>query len=126
MKRRAAIVIAAVGFPVLAVWGFAAVKAPPEISQTQTEAGYTVHIDPVTGEFITPHADQAPQDYGKAVDEALSRSVEGLQAVPAPAGGGKMFNLQGRFQNTYTAAIDTDGKLTIECDDDENTNSEKE
>ena len=77
-----------------------------------------------TGEFVTPRPDQVAQDLGKDVNDALSRSEQGLQQVDNPVSGGKMVNLQGRFQNTYTATVDADGKLTVECDDDTNTSSE--
>ena len=59
--------------------------------------------------------------------DALSQSSKGLvEESSTVPGGGKMINLQNRFQNTYTATTNPEGGLVIECDTDDNTNSEGE
>ena len=94
--------------------------------ETPAQAGYRVYIDPVTGQLTAPPQGDPTQQYPKSVQDALSRSSEDLFEVPAPVGGGKMVDLRHRFQNTYTATTDADGKLVIECDDEPSTNTEKE
>lgn len=77
-------------------------------------AGYRATIDPTTGTFVEP---QASSGQGKVdVNHPLSRSSVGLVERDNLIGGGKMVDLQGRFQNTFVAAVDAEGKMTIECE----------
>jgi hypothetical protein len=51
-----------------------------------------------------------------ALGEALSTSSEGLVEEKSPvAGGGVMVNLQGRFQNAMTIAVDENGTVAAPC-----------
>jgi hypothetical protein len=84
----------------------------------EVQSGYSVHIDAATGEFReAAPATATAAEVDPAVEAALSRSTEGLVEVDAP-GGGKMVDLQGRFQHTYVATMGDDGVLTVECDTD--------
>jgi len=100
--------------------GDAATTSEPSIVPTTAAAttGYTVHIDPVTRQFVdTPIS----PDFSKQLDGA-SLSDDEFVIEDAPVGGGKMVNLQGRFQHTFEVKADANGALQIECDDDNTTN----
>ena len=87
-------------------------SAPPGESVPRTDAGFVIHVDPQTGDLV---ADPAVVDAPVTIDDALNQSSEGLEQVPAPVGGGRMVDLQGRFQNTYVATVDDEGNLEAEC-----------
>ena len=120
MKRRVSLVLSIVAVLAVAALAFNAnVATTPEASDVSevlapTDAGYKVHIDPATGRIIeNPVAEDTPLP--KNLDNALRTDHEGLVIEDGPLGG-KMVNLQGRFQNTYVATIDENGNLTAECD----------
>ena len=100
----------------------AALDNPAEVSAVSP--GYRVAIDPSTGQFVEPT--NIPTDpAAKTQLDPLSQSAKGLVEQPSPvAGGGTMVNLQGRFQNTYTATTNADGETVIECDTDTNGEGE--
>ncbi len=52
----------------------------------------------------------------RSLAPSLSRSTDGLVAVPL-AGGGERVDLQGRFQSAAVAKIGADGKLVTDCVD---------
>ena len=58
----------------------------------------------------------AIQTMKKSLEPSLSRSTDGLVAVPL-ANGGKRVDLQGRFQTAVIAKVGPDGKLVTECVD---------
>lgn len=77
------------------------------------QGGMRVYIDPSTGQVKgVPPQRLAPGSYSA---DRFSTSHEGLREVPAPVGGGKMVNLQGRFQQAYGAYVDSEGDLVIGC-----------
>lgn len=79
-------------------------------------AGYRVAIDPSTGLFVQPQPGALASDALNEMYGPLSRSSEGLVERDNPIAGGKMVDLQGRFQNTFVATIGNDGRMTIECE----------
>lgn len=87
-------------------------------SDAVAASGYRLEIDPATGEFIEPVQPSAPsvEEYPQEMQNTLSRSTDGLVTKTAPVGGGKMVDLQGRFQATYTATVDQNNKLVAGCD----------
>lgn len=90
------------------------------------DVGYQAAIDPTTREFVAPTPTPA-NEAAKAALEPLSRSDHGLVEEPSPVpGGGVMVNLQGRFQNTFTATTNADGEMVIECDTDNTDNGKGE
>jgi hypothetical protein len=120
-------VLAAVFVVALVLRGNAATNLEVASSKPAAgNAGYRVAVDPATGQFVEPETVTAGEA-GKTGLDALSRSDHGLveEASPVP-GGGVMVNLQGRFQNTFTATTDADGKLAIECDTDDDTSGQGE
>jgi hypothetical protein len=119
MKRPALTSIAVVALAVSAIIAFRAntpetIDAQP-VATENTAVGYKVEIDPVTGDFAEPAVIPEPSSYPVELQEALSTSTEGLEVVDAP-GGGKMVDLQGRFQHTFVATVGEDGNVTAECD----------
>ncbi|PWU09609.1 MAG: hypothetical protein C5B50_27020 [Verrucomicrobia bacterium] len=77
-------------------------------------AGMIVYIDTNTGWFGIP-----PSNVVAALtssNAAFSTSGAGLVESNSPhAGGGRMINLVGRFQNAMEAKVGPDGKLTTSC-----------
>lgn len=78
--------------------------------------GMIVGVDPETGR-IGPASAAQRAALGPSVDEAVSRSDEGLVEVQHPDGSVHI-DLQGRFQNYAVAHIGPDGRLTFQCVDD--------
>jgi hypothetical protein len=79
-------------------------------------AGYVVYLDPTTGNFTDSPQGAAPLVFDAELQNALSTSSEGLEEVPSPFPGGGIFvDLQGRFQNTMIATIDSDGSVRTSC-----------
>jgi len=68
--------------------------------------GMTATIDPETGEFVAGPGPEIPQATGH----------EGLVEKPSEIpGGGVTVDLEGRFQNSVTAVVDSTDSLHIEC-----------
>jgi len=72
-------------------------------------------LDPETGELIQGHLPPSKAD-SQEIQEALSRSTDGLVTVEHPDGSMSV-HLQGRFQNASVARIDSSGKLHLSCVD---------
>jgi len=84
-----------------------AVKNSPETEVENFTAYQGVYMDPDTGEFGPPPADQTgiiPLDLS-TIEQNLSTSSEGLKEKTAP-GGGRMIRLNGRFQDAMILTID--------------------
>jgi hypothetical protein len=105
------------------------VDAPPQPAEPEAveadapadaaaEAGVRVYVDPATGRrtSVPAAATRGQLEAAIARDRAFSQSTEGLVEEPAP-GGGTLMHLQGRFQSTFTATRDADGKLVFGCSD---------
>lgn len=91
-------------------------KAPTTDAPVRAAAGYVVHIDPETGEFVAPTQNTVSVELDEWMRNALSTSSEGLKVVPSPVpGGGMMVDLQGRFQNTFVAVVDESDHVAATC-----------
>jgi len=77
---------------------------------TERDEGIIVHIDPTTGEIITPPTGVLTQPPVTA-----RQPLPELTPTPSPVpGGGVMIHLDDRFQTPLTATIDADGKVRFE------------
>ena len=84
-----------------------------------TNVGMRVTVDPSTGRFS-----EDPAHFVGPVTDPLNWSDEGLVQENSPVSG-IMFNLQGRYQNTFVASVDESGNVTAECNE-QTDNSEGE
>jgi len=82
------------------------------IDSTPGAAAMRISIDPETGALVPGKVPVAKLD--AELEEALSRSGEGLVEVHHPDGSVSI-DLQGRFQNASMARIDSSGKLHTTC-----------
>jgi hypothetical protein len=125
MKRRHAALLAIALVPAaIAADGARYPVAPPESAtfvadatgtHPYASAGMILSIDPATGKFRTAPA-QATADLQAILGDAISTSSEGLvEEKSRVQGGGTMVNLQGRFQNAMTMAIDANGNVSAPC-----------
>jgi len=75
----------------------------------------SVHIDPKTGQIITPPtkalASQIPQSSDVTTKQPFAQPQQMMSPVP---GGGVMIYLDERFMTPETAIIDADGKVRVE------------
>lgn len=91
-------------------------QIPAAGAQATYAAGYVVHIDPETGKPTAASPGTVPLVVDAELRNALSTSSEGLVEVPSPVpGGGMMVDLQGRFQNTFVAAVGESGHIGASC-----------
>ena len=124
MKRTKPLIVVAAGATVLAAW-LAAGGAPDEDARTVSpmdresdaqSAGFVVHIDPATGRVVEPSQHTVAVTIDEQRSDRLSTSSEGLVEQPSPVpGGGTMVDLQGRFRNTFVAAVDDSGRVSATC-----------
>ena len=82
---------------------------------TKSDQTLSVHIDPETGEFVTPEeATVTPENRLTPLYED-SISHEGLEETPSPVpGGGTMVDLKGRFNDPLKTSIDNSSDIKIE------------
>jgi hypothetical protein len=123
-RRLGAMLGATAVVAMLAFWAIAAMRqssatstSTNHISTTQApgSAGMVVALDPETGTFGPPNAEQA-----KALEEqmkaSLNQSDVGLEFVNHPDGSTSV-DLQGRFQSMSIAQIGPDGRVHTTCVD---------
>lgn len=124
MRRSYFLLLLACGFLVAASW-LGERPAPTAEAQhavttsTQTEkqspaSGFRVVVDPSTGEFLPGPTDSEPFELSDEELARLNTSDEGLVERPS-ASTGVVVDLENRFQNTFFATLDEDGKLTVTC-----------
>ena len=116
MKLKTKVTLATIGIAGLGAWFQIAILSTPDTPKSTATAasarsassGLTVHIDPVTREFVQQPADtKALDDAALVIADPLNTSSEGLVEKPSPVpGGGTVVELQGRFQNTAVATIE--------------------
>lgn len=79
-------------------------------------AGMRVYRDPKTGKFGVPPPSSAARRRAPTLQQALSRSHEGLEEVYNDGPGGGVFvDLRGRFLAPVVARKGPDGKVSVEC-----------
>lgn len=78
-------------------------------------SGLIVHIDPKTGQLITPSTGALPAVVAQPPADTTKKSPAELRQVPSPVpGGGVLIELDERFQTPLTATIHADGKVKLE------------
>lgn len=89
-------------------------KSPNRAAPTQ--GGMTVHIDPVTGRFLSePTPDSEPLVITPEIENAMSTSSEGLvEQVNPVKGGGVIMDLRGRFQSPLIIHQNTKKEIKIQ------------
>ena len=94
---------------------------PPTINEKtpstpiKNDQALTVHIDPETGEFVTPEEQIVAPEDRLAPSSKYSISHEGLEETPSPVpGGGTMVDLKGRFQSPLKTSIDSSNDIKSE------------
>lgn len=80
------------------------------------QGGMTVHIDPVTGKFLSePTPDSEPLVITPEIENAMSTSSEGLvEQVNPVKGGGVIMDLRGRFQSPLIIHQNTKKEIKIQ------------
>lgn len=87
-------------------------KVPAKASETPAAAaGMKAHLDPATGQLVSPPNDPAAPREALAAEKLPELKVEKVTAKA----GGKKVNLQGRFEMQAAVAIGPDGKLAPSC-----------
>jgi hypothetical protein len=77
--------------------------------------GLIVHINPKTGEIITPpRGTTAGQILQPPADASRKPPTELREALSPVPGGGVVMHLDDRFMSPLTATIDADGKIKLE------------
>ena len=94
-------------------WSQSKSPAKTEKIGTAKVAGMQVAIDPHTGRLRQPTPEER-QALARALGRTLNRSTEGLRTIVHP-NGMKSVDLQGRFQSTSVATIDSTGKVKYRC-----------
>jgi hypothetical protein len=77
--------------------------------------GIIVHIDPATGEIMTPPTGIPPGQIAQPPAAAARQPLPELKPTLSPVpGGGVMIHIDDRFHTPLTATIDADGKVRFE------------
>jgi len=88
---------------------------PEQVDPSEKSPAIIVHIDPQTGQIITPPATLSPGQVPQSSLGAAEKTPPQLQQKLSPVpGGGVMIELDDRFQTPLTATIDADGKVRLE------------
>lgn len=110
-------VVATLAFWALAAMRQASASSTPanhtSTTQAPGSAGMVVALDPETGTFGMPSAEQA-RELEEQMKASLSHSDEGLVVVHHPDGSSSV-DLQGRFQCMSIAKIGADGRVHTTC-----------
>jgi hypothetical protein len=82
---------------------------------TEKPPGIIVHIDPTTGEIITPPAGALPGPVVPSSVEPAKKPLPELRETLSPVpGGGVMIHLDERFNSPLIATIDADGNVRFQ------------
>lgn len=114
----AAFVVAAAAAALLSATAgrYQSVEVTNDNSSNAERTGYVVHVDAKTGEFVEQSPETPAVAFDRDLSNALSTSSEGLKEVDSPGpGGGKMVDLQGRFQHSIVFVTDENGHVTAPC-----------
>jgi hypothetical protein len=82
--------------------------------KSQKVPGMKIYIDPRTGNFSDPPAQELPTASQQSLDASKESSPELRQTLSPRPGGGVMIDLRGRFHGPLTATRKPDGKVSIE------------
>jgi hypothetical protein len=94
--------------------GTGAVKQPSSAAAPAGKApAMKIYIDPKTGNFSDPPAQQRPTESQKALEPSQASALELRPASSPRPGGGVMIDLKGRFRNPLRVNRITDSKLTF-------------
>jgi hypothetical protein len=104
--------VALLAFPLSA--GEKSEKAPAGPAASAAASALKVHVDPATGQVVSPKSDPAAARGVSATMPAESAQPLKVEKVTTKAGGQKV-NLQGRFMMESTVSIGPDGKLSQGC-----------
>ena len=80
-------------------------------------AASRVYRDPVTGEFTAPPPETEAPSAPVSNREAVSIETMPTMQELAIEGGGTLIHLQGRFRSYMSATKDSEGKITVHCND---------
>lgn len=86
-----------------------------KVEPSEVAPAIIVHIDPQTGQIVTPPATPSAAQVPQTPLETAKPPLPPLQEKSSPvAGGGFMIELDDRFRTPLTATIDADGKVKFE------------
>lgn len=80
-------------------------------------AASRVYRDPVTGEFTAPPPEAKVPSAPVSIREAVGTEPAPAMQETAIEGGGTLIHLQGRFRSYASATKDSEGKITVHCND---------
>lgn len=89
-------------------------KAPARSSAPGADSAMKVHVDPATGELVSPRSGPGAARGVSAMTPAESARPLKVEKVTAKAGGRKV-NLQGRFLMESTVSVAAGGNLSERC-----------
>ena len=104
---------ALIAFPLAA--GETKGKAAEKPAAPAAEAAMRIHVDPVTGQIVSPKSDPGAARGVSATAASESAQPLPVEKVTTKAGGWKV-NLQGRFMMEMAATAGPDGKVAHICD----------
>jgi len=81
---------------------------------TEKAPGLVVHIDPKTGQIISPPAGAVPGQLPRPLDTTQKPPSELRETLSPVPGGGVVIDLDDRFMTPLTATVDAEGKVRIE------------
>lgn len=115
MKPRHTVLLAALlALPVAA--GGDRIQNNPSPSTESTPAFSAGQVLILDGSAGKNGSGPAAVDIEAVLGDAISTSADGLVVENSPVpGGGKMVNLQGRFQNAMTISVDENGNVSTPC-----------
>lgn len=109
-----AIALAAlIAFPLAA--GESKGKAAEKPAPPAAESAVKIHVDPATGQIVSPKSDPDAAKAPVAATAAERLTPLRVEKVTTKAGGKKV-NLQGRYMMEMTASVAPDGKVAARCD----------
>ncbi len=84
-----------------------------------TEAAMKIHVDPATGQVVSPKSDPGA---ARSATSAAAESAQPLRVERVTTrAGGKKVNLQGRFMMEMAVTATADGKVSSTCNATEET-----
>ncbi|MBK9966351.1 MAG: hypothetical protein IPP07_16230 [Holophagales bacterium] len=111
---RLAIALAAlIAFPLAA--GETKGKTAEKPAAPAAEAAVKIHVDPATGQIVSPKSDPDAARGVSATSTAQPLPPLRVEKVTTKAGGRKV-NLQGRYRMEMAATVSPDGKVAGTCD----------